>query len=201
MGLVSFRLVVERRPTRRPPPREPAVAIARWAPVSAGGTRLRGEGWKMKKPAPVGMTWRAVVGRIESLRIRCRDKWFLHDHMTRNGGVFHPTAALREPAQAFTAYRNGRKRDKLFLLPRASYPPRNRGEENPPRTRNPAEPEASLSPHALRFPPGSFLTLDRTCLGVAMWSIHSVRIVESPKAHPNSFPMTREEIIDKIRNP
>jgi hypothetical protein len=30
---------------------------------------------------------------------------------------------LREPAHAFAEYRNGRKRDKLFLLPRASSSP------------------------------------------------------------------------------
>lgn len=53
--------------------------------------------------------------------------------------------ALRESAHAFTEYRNGRKRDSLFPLPRVSPPPQRKTvTSQSPRTRNPAESEARL---------------------------------------------------------
>ena len=64
-----------------------------------------------------------------------------------------PRAALRDSAYALAVSFYGRKCDKVFLLLRA-----------PPKEiavtmiliRPPAEPEGSLSPHALRFPPVLF---------------------------------------------
>jgi hypothetical protein len=92
--------------------------------------------------------------------IRRRKPWAFQIFMTWDRLEF-PVARLRVPAHAITEYRNGRKRDKLFLLTRASSPPRGNRGDSPPGNRNPAEPEASISRHALRFPPGSFCPAGR----------------------------------------
>jgi hypothetical protein len=62
-------------------------------------------------------------------------------------GIYEITrsTASRKPAHVFTQFFNGRKWDKVFLLPRASSPP-NEVAAHTPRTRNPAEPEAVTPP-------------------------------------------------------
>jgi hypothetical protein len=65
---------------------------------------------------------------------------------------------FRKRSHAFTEYRNGRKWEKLLLLLRATSPSKEPADNELPRTGTPAEPEGSVSPHALRFQPVLFPT-------------------------------------------
>ena len=69
------------------------------------------------------------------------------------GGREFPERRLHDPEHAFTVFINGRKRDKLFLLRRASFPPPKELAANKmfPRTSNPAESKGSLSPMRFGF--------------------------------------------------